>query len=202
VDCDALVALRSKVNAQLAASGATQKLSYLPLIAKATMAALRKYPTLNANFDEAAQELVIKHHYDIGVAVATDDGLIVPVVKNVERKSLMQIAEEVESLARAVREKRARTEDLTGGTFTISSLGQTGGLLATPIINHPEVAILGVHRMRERPVVRNGKIEVGNVMNLSLSFDHRVIDGAVGANFTYQLIKYLQSPELLMLEMA
>ena len=202
VDCDALVALRSKVNAQLAASGATQKLSYLPLIAKATMAALRKYPTLNANFDEAAQELVIKHHYDIGVAVATDDGLIVPVVKNVERKSLMQIAEEVESLARAVREKRARTEDLTGGTFTISSLGQTGGLLATPIINHPEVAILGVHRMRERPVVRNGKIEVGNVMNLSLSFDHRVIDGAVGANFTYELIKYLQSPELLMLEMA
>jgi len=202
VDCTAMVALRTRINAQLKAAGDPSKLSYLPIIAKACAAALRKFPTLNANFDEAAQELVVKGSFNIGVAVATEDGLLVPVIKAVEHKSLRQIGDEVEQLAKAVREKRAKNDDLTGGTFTISSLGQTGGLMATPIINHPEVAILGVHRMRERPVVRDGKIEIGNVMNLSLSFDHRVIDGAIGADFTYALIKYLENPELLLLEMT
>ncbi|MBS2030910.1 MAG: 2-oxo acid dehydrogenase subunit E2 [Deltaproteobacteria bacterium] len=202
VDCTAMVALRARINAQLKAAGDPSKLSFLPIIAKACVAALRKFPTLNANFDEAAQELVVKGSFNIGVAVATEDGLIVPVVKAVEHKSLRQIGDEVEQLAKAVREKRAKNDDLTGGTFTISSLGQTGGLMATPIINHPEVAILGVHRMRERPVVRDGKIEIGQVMNLSLSFDHRVIDGAIGADFTYALIKYLENPELMLLEMT
>jgi pyruvate dehydrogenase E2 component (dihydrolipoamide acetyltransferase) len=202
VDCTGLVDVRARMNAQLQASGEKQKLSYIPFLAKACVAAMRRFPALNANFDEAAQELVIKHTYNLGVAVATDDGLIVPVIKHVEQKSLRAVSLEVEQLAAAVREKRATTEQLTGGTFTISSLGQTGGLLATPIINHPEVAILGVHRMRERPVVRGGKIEIGTTMNLSLSFDHRVIDGSVGAAFTYELIKYLEHPELLLLEMT
>jgi len=202
VDCTALSAMRASLNAQLKASGAGQKLSFLPFIAKAAVAALKKFPTLNANFDEAAQELVVRHTFNLGVAVATDDGLLVPVVKGVEHLSLGAFSAEVERLATAVREKRAKSDELSGGTFTISSLGQTGGLLATPIINHPEVAILGVHRLRERPVVRSGQIEIGQVMNLSLSFDHRVIDGAVGASFTYELIRYLEHPELFLLELV
>jgi pyruvate dehydrogenase E2 component (dihydrolipoamide acetyltransferase) len=202
VDCGALIELRSRINAQLKATGDKNKLSFLPFICKALIAALRKYPTLNANFDEATQELVVKHTYNLGVAVATDDGLIVPVVKAVEQKSLRALSVEVEELAAAARNRRSKPEDLSGGTFTITSLGQTGGLFATPIINHPEVAILGVHKMRERPVVKNGQIVVATQMYVSLSFDHRVIDGAVGAAFTYELIRYLEHPELFFLELA
>jgi pyruvate dehydrogenase E2 component (dihydrolipoamide acetyltransferase) len=202
VDVGPLMALRNRINEQLKASGEGTKLSFLPFIAKALVAALRKYPHLNANFDEATQELVVKHTYNFGVAVATDDGLIVPVLKGVEGRSLRGIATEVEKLADAARQKRSNPNDLSGGTFTITSLGQTGGLFATPIINHPEVAILGVHKMREKPVVKNGKIEVATMMYLSLSFDHRVIDGSVGASFTYELMKYLEHPELLFLELA
>lgn len=202
VDVGALSQLRARINGQLAAAGEKTKLSFLPFICKAVVAALRRYPNLNANFDEAAQELVVRGTYNLGLAVATPDGLMVPVLKNVEQKNLRQIASEVEHLARAAREKTAKAEELTGGTFTITSLGQTGGLFATPIINHPEVAILGVHKMRERPVVKNGKIEIATMMNVSLSFDHRVIDGSVGAEFTYEVIKYLENPELLLLEMT
>jgi pyruvate dehydrogenase E2 component (dihydrolipoamide acetyltransferase) len=202
VDVGPLSQLRAKINAQLKAGGETTKLSFLPFIAKALVAAMRRYPTLNSNFDESTQELVVKSHFNIGVAVATEDGLIVPVIKNVEHKNLKQISLEVEHLAKAAREKRAKTEELTGGTFTITSLGQTGGLFATPIINHPEVAIFGVHRMRERPVVKAGKIEIGQVMNVSLSCDHRVIDGSLAAEFVYEVIRFLENPELLLLEMV
>mgnify|MGYP003348873182 CR=1 FL=1 len=202
MDCTNLIAMRSRINKQLQASGDKTKLSYLPFICKALVAALRKYPTLNANFDEATQELVQKGTFNFGVAVATDDGLIVPVLKHVEQKSVRQVASEVEVLADAARAKRSKPDDLSGGTFTITSLGQTGGLFATPIINHPEVAILGVHKMRERPVVKGGKVEVATMMYLSLSFDHRVIDGAVGASFTYELIRYLENPELLLMELT
>jgi len=166
------------------------------------VAALRRYPTLNANFDEAKQELVVRASYNFGIAVATEDGLTVPVVRDVDRLSIQQLATEIARLGAAAREKRLKLEELSGGTFTITSLGQNGGLLATPIINHPEVAILGVHRMRKRPVVKDDQIVVREMMYLSLSFDHRVIDGAVGANFTYALIRLLEQPELLFLELA
>src|SRR5207244_4374741 len=135
---------------------------------------------------------------------ATPEGLTVPVVKHVDRLTLKGLADEIGRLGTAAREKRLKMEELVGGGFTITSLGQTGGLFATPIINHPEVAIMGVHRMRKRPVVvgDDDRIEVRQMMYLSFSFDHRVIDGAVGADFAYAVIRYLESPANLMLEMA
>jgi pyruvate dehydrogenase E2 component (dihydrolipoamide acetyltransferase) len=202
MDATPLVELRRRLNERLALSGETLKLSYLPFIMKATVAALRKYPMANANMDEATQEIVVRGEYNLGMAVATGEGLTVAVVHHVDQRSLKDLAQEVSRLAAAAREKKLRLEELTGGTFTITSLGESGGLFATPIINHPEVAILGVHRIRKRPIVTGeGQIAVRDMMHLSLSFDHRVIDGAVGADFTYALIRYLEAPEMLFLEM-
>lgn len=203
MDATKLVAVRASINDSLAAAGESIKLSFLPFIFKGLVAAFRRFPTLNANFDEASQELIVRGAYNFGLAAATEEGLTVPVVKNVDQRSLKDLAVEINRLAAAAREKRLKLDELSGGTFTITSLGQKSGLLATPIINHPEVAILGVHRMRKRPVVgKDDKIEVREMMYLSLSFDHRVIDGAVGAEFTYALIRYLEQPELLFLELT
>ncbi len=200
MDASALVAVRRRVNEAAAASGA-ERTSYLPFICKALVAALKRFPTLNANFDEATQELIVRGAYNFGIAAATDEGLIVPVLKDVDRLSLRELASEITRLSAAAREKKLKLEELSGGTFTITSLGEKSGLLATPIINHPEVAILGVHRIRKRPVVIDDQIAIREVMYLSLSFDHRVIDGAVGAEFTYALIGFLEHPELLFLEL-
>ncbi len=202
VDATELVALRARLNAQLAAAGDNTKLNYLPFIIKATVAALKKFPHLNANFDEAAQELVVRGEYNIGMAAATPDGLTVAVVKNADRLTLAELARETSRLGAAARDRKLKMEELTGGTFTISSLGQSGGLFATPIINHPEVGILGVHRLRKRPAVVGDQVVVRDMMNLSLSCDHRVIDGSVAADFTYEIIKYLEKPDLLFLAMA
>ncbi|MDQ3265633.1 MAG: 2-oxo acid dehydrogenase subunit E2 [Myxococcota bacterium] len=201
MDATELVSLRKRLNEQLAASGDTQKLSFLPFFCKAVVAALRKFPHLNANMDETAQELVVRGTYNLGIAAATDEGLTVPVVKGVETLSIRELANEIARLGAAARDRKLKMEELSGGTFTITSLGQTGGLFATPIINHPEVGILGIHKMRKRPVVKDDQIVIREIMNVSLSFDHRVIDGNVGAEFTYELIRYLEHPELLFLEL-
>lgn len=202
MDATELVALRKRMNDGLAAAGQKLKLSFLPFICKATVAALKQFPQLNANMDEARQELVVRGQYNLGLAVATDDGLTVPVLKDVDRLSLRQLSDEVQRLSGAARDRKLTMDDLGGGTFTITSLGQTGGLFATPIINHPEVAILGVHRLRKRPVVIDDQVVIREMMHLSLSFDHRVIDGSVGADFTYALIRQLEHPELLFLELS
>jgi len=123
-------------------------------------------------------------------------------VRHADRLSLLGIAQEISRISEGARNHTLKPQELTGSTFTITSLGKLGGLLATPVLNHPEVGILGVHRMKERPVVRAGQIVIGKVLNLSLSFDHRIIDGHVGAAFAYEVIKYLEAPELLLLEMA
>jgi len=201
MDASALIGVRQRLNEAIVASGRGAKISYLPFICKALVAAMKKFPTLNANFDEAAQELIVRGSYNFGIAAATDEGLTVPVVKDVDRLSLQELATEIARLGTAAREKKLRIDELSGGTFTITSLGEKAGLLATPIINHPEVAILGVHRIRKRPVVINDQIAIREMMYLSLSFDHRNIDGAVGAEFTYALIDLLEHPELLMLEL-
>ncbi len=201
MDATGLVSLRNRLNEALGASGSAGRISYLPFICKALVAALKKFPTLNANFDEATQELIVRGAYNFGIAAATDEGLTVPVIKDVDRLSLQQLADEISRLATAARERKLKVEELSGGTFTITSLGQKSGLFATPIINHPEVAILGVHRMRKRPVVVEDQIAIRQMMYLSLSFDHRVIDGAVGAEFTYALIGFLEHPELFFLEL-
>jgi len=198
-ECDtkALTALRGRLNEKLAARG-DAKLSYLPFIAKALVAAFRKYPDLNSNMDEAKQELVVKKDVNLGIGAATEQGLTVFVVKDVANLSLREIGAEIDRLAKAAREQKLAIHELQGGTFTITSLGKDGGLHATPIIHHPEVAILGVHRIQQLPVVNEGRIEIGERMNLSCSFDHRVIDGHIGAAFLYEVIRGLEAPELLL----
>jgi pyruvate dehydrogenase E2 component (dihydrolipoamide acetyltransferase) len=201
-ECDVteLKAMRSRLARDAENQGV--KLTFLPFIVKATVAALKKHPMLNTALDESTNELVFRKYFHIGIATATDAGLLVPVVKDADRKSILDIARDIDRLALEARAGQARLEDLQGSTFTITSLGTQGGLLATPIINLPEVAILGVHRMKERAVVKNGQIVIGDVMLLSLSFDHRVVDGHVGVAFAYEIIGYLERPDRLMLEMA
>ncbi|MBJ6762504.1 2-oxo acid dehydrogenase subunit E2 [Myxococcaceae bacterium JPH2] len=202
VDATDLVTLRTRLNAQLASSGDGTKLTYLPFIVKATIAALKKFPHLNSNFDESTQELVVRGDFNIGIAVATPDGLTVAVVRHADRLTLGELAKEISRLSNAARDRKLKMEELTGGTFTITSLGQSGGLFATPIINHPEVGIMGVHKLKKRPAVKDDQIVIRDMMNLSLSCDHRVIDGDVAASFVYEVIKYLEKPDLLFLAMS
>ena len=157
---------------------------------------------LSTALDESTNELVFRKYFHIGIATATDAGLMVPVVKDADRKSILDIARDIDRLANDARTGRAKLDDLQGSTFTITSLGAQGGLFATPIINFPEVAILGVHQMKQKPVVRDGQIVIGDVMLLSLSFDHRIVDGHVGAAFAYEVIGYLENPDRLWMEMA
>ncbi len=199
-ECDvtALKALRARLKAPAEAAGV--KLSFLPFIVKATVAALKKHPMLNTALDESTNELVFRKYFHIGIATSTDAGLMVPVVKDADRKSLVDIARDIDRLAADARAGKAKLDDLQGSTFTITSLGSQGGLFATPIINFPEVAILGVHQMKQKPVVRDGQIVIGEVMLLSLSFDHRIVDGHIGAAFAYEIIGFLENPDRLLLE--
>jgi pyruvate dehydrogenase E2 component (dihydrolipoamide acetyltransferase) len=136
------------------------------------------------------------------MAASTDAGLMVPVIKDADRKSLLDVASEIERLGSDAKAGRLKAEDLQGSTFTITSLGAQGGLFATPILNFPEVGILGIHQMKQKPVVKNNQIVIGDVMLLSLSFDHRIVDGHVGAAFAYEIIGYLENPDRLFLEMG
>lgn len=199
VDCTALKELRERLKPKADKAGA--KLTYLPFIAKAVVASLKKHPILNSALDESTNELVYRKYYNLGIATATETGLIVPVVKNADKLSLVGISKEIDRVASAARAGKASLDDLQGSTFTITSLGAQGGLFATPIINFPEVAILGVHQMKQKPVVRDGQIVIGDVMLLSLSFDHRIIDGHIGAAFAYEIINYLQDPDRLVLDL-
>jgi pyruvate dehydrogenase E2 component (dihydrolipoamide acetyltransferase) len=199
-DVSALKALRSRMKPAAEAQGV--KLSFLPFLVKACVAALKKHPILNSALDESTNELVYRKYYNIGIAASTEAGLIVPVVKDCDRKSLLEIARDIERLATDAKNGKSMLEDLSGSTFTITSLGTRGGLFATPIINFPEVAILGVHQIKQKPVVKDGQIAIGEVMLLSLSFDHRIVDGHVGAAFAYEVIGYLENPDRLFLEMA
>jgi pyruvate dehydrogenase E2 component (dihydrolipoamide acetyltransferase) len=186
------VALRERANARAAAKGA--KLSFLPFIVKATAAALVKFPQMNATLDEAAGEIIQRGHRHIGLATATDVGLIVPVVRDADRLSIGEVAAEIERLAELTRAGKAAREELTGSTFTITSLGALGGLMATPIINYPEIAILGVHKISKRPAVRGDSIVIRDLMNLSISVDHRVTDGYDAARFVAEIKAALESP--------
>jgi len=200
IDCTDLVALRERANAKLADQGT--KLSFLPFIVKATANALVKFPQLNATLDDAAGEIIQRGHRHIGLATATDAGLIVPVVRDADRMSITQLAGEIERLAGLTRSGKAAREDLSGSTFTITSLGALGGLLATPIINHPEIAILGVHKIARRPAVRGDSIVIRDLMNLSISVDHRVVDGYDAARFIAEIKATLESPGPLFPEAA
>jgi pyruvate dehydrogenase E2 component (dihydrolipoamide acetyltransferase) len=155
----------------------------------------------NASLDDATNEIVVRKDFHIGFAAATDNGLMVPVIKHADQKSILQIAREMGEIAARTREGKATKDELTGSTFTISNVGSIGGLFATPIINHPEVAILGVNSLKKRPVEHKGEIALRDMMYLGLSFDHRVNDGAEAVQFLNTVIGYLQDPDTLLLEL-
>ncbi len=196
-DLTNLVALRERLAPLAEAEGV--KLTYLPFVIKAVIAALRRHPEFNATVDDEHNEVLLHHTYNIGIAVATDQGLVVPVIHHAERKGLLDLAREIADKAQRAREGRLTLEDVEGGTFSITNIGSIGGLFSFPVINYPQVAILGVHRIQPRPVVHDGEIVIRQMTYLSLSFDHRVTDGAQAAYFTNDLIRFLETPELLML---
>lgn len=174
-------------------------LTYMPFIITALVKALKMHPLLNSTIDDEREELVIKKYYNIGVAVAIDDGLMVPVIKAADQKSLWELAEEISTLARSAQERKIDLADLKGGTFSITNYGVFGGTYGTPIINYPETAILGIGRIMEVPLVVNGTIEPRKVLPLSLTFDHRAYDGAVAARFLRDLVRLLENPEEILL---
>lgn len=199
-ECDvtALVALRDGLRESFDRAGV--KLTYLPFFVKAAVRALKEVPIVNASLDEAAGEIVLHDRYHIGIAVATPGGLIVPVVRDADKKDLVEIAREIERLSADARAGKSRLEDLRGGTFTITSIGGIGGLISTPIINPPEVGIVGIGKIVRRPVFGDaGRVQPADLVYLSFSFDHRVLDGAVGAAFGNALIRHLQRPAALLL---
>ncbi len=200
--CDATELKRVKEAMAASAAAEGVKLTFLPFIVKAVVAALKAHPKLNAALDEAAGEIVLKRRYDLGIASATEGGLLVPVVRGADGRSLLDLAREIERLSADAKAGRARPEDQGHSTFTITSLGALGGLFATPVLNHPEVGILGVHRIRPTPVVRDGQVVVRDVMHLSVTSDHRVVDGHEAAAFCYEVIRYLEDPNLLFMRLV
>ncbi|MCG7338786.1 2-oxo acid dehydrogenase subunit E2 [Staphylococcus sp. ACRSN] len=176
------------------------KLTFLPYVVKALVSALKKYPALNTSFNEEAGEIVHKHYWNIGIAADTDRGLLVPVVKNADRKSIFSISDEINELAVKARDGKLTSDEMKGATCTISNIGSAGGQWFTPVINHPEVAILGIGRIAQKPIVKDGEIVAAPVLSLSLSFDHRQIDGATGQNAMNHIKRLLNNPELLLME--
>ena len=201
-ECDATALMELRQRLKPAAEAQGVKLTFLPFIVKAVVAAIKRRPILNSTLDETTNELVYRKGIHIGIAASTDAGLMVPVVKDADKRFILEVAREIDRVGTDAKAGKSKTQDLQGSTFTITSLGAEGGLFATPIINFPEVGILGVHRIKERPVVKNGQIVIGHVMLLSLSFDHRIVDGHVGAAFAYDIIGMLESPERMFLELV
>ncbi|MGG0815891.1 dihydrolipoamide acetyltransferase family protein [Paenibacillus alvei] len=198
VEVGELVAFRTRLKPMMEKKGT--KVTYLPFIVKALVAACRQFPAMNAMIDEANNEIVYKKYYNIGIATDTDNGLIVPVINDADRRSIWMIADDIKDLASRGREGKLGPNELKGSTITITNIGSAGGMFFTPIINFPEVAILGTGRISEKPVVKNGEIVAAPVMALSLSFDHRLIDGATAQNFMNYIKQLLANPELLVME--
>jgi pyruvate dehydrogenase E2 component (dihydrolipoamide acetyltransferase) len=201
VDVSELIVLRDRMARHVEKQGV--KLSYLPFLVKAVVAGLRAHPRLNATMDDAKWELVLHSTYNIGIATAAPDGLLVPVVHGAQTKSVLQLSREIGELAEKARTGKLTRPEMAGGTFTITSLGALGGVLATPILNYPEVGIMGVHRIQRRPVYRaDGSIGPADLMNLSVSLDHRVLDGIEGAQFLATVKSYLEDPHQMFAEMT
>jgi pyruvate dehydrogenase E2 component (dihydrolipoamide acetyltransferase)/2-oxoisovalerate dehydrogenase E2 component (dihydrolipoyl transacylase) len=197
-DVSALVALRDGLKDVYARAGV--KLTFLAFLVKAVAAVLKEVPLVNASLDEEAGEVVLHDRYHVGVAVATPTGLIVPVVRDADRKDIGGIAREIERLSDEARAGKSKLEDIKGGTFTVTSIGSIGGLISTPIINHPEVGIMGVGKVVRRPVYdEKGDIRPADMLYLSFSFDHRVVDGAIGAVFGNAVLERLRNPAALLL---
>jgi pyruvate dehydrogenase E2 component (dihydrolipoamide acetyltransferase) len=198
VDMTEIVQLREKSKESAEKRGV--KLTYLPFIIKALIPALKQYPYANATLDDESEEIILKKYYNIGIATNTEQGLIVPVVRDADHKSITQLADEIARLSERARAGELTLDEIQGSTFTMTNVGSIGGVFATPIINYPEVAILGVHKITKRPVVRDNQIVIRDMTYLSLSFDHRVLDGALAAEFMNVIKQYLEDPKLLLLE--
>lgn len=198
VDMTEIVQLREKTRETAEKHGV--KLTYLPFIIKALIPALKKYPYVNATLDDEKEQIVLKKYFNIGIATNTDQGLVVPVVKDADHKSITQLAQEIGRLSERARAGQLTLDEIQGSTFTITNVGGIGGVFATPIINYAEVAILGVHKITKRPVVKENQIVIRNMTYLSVSFDHRVLDGAMAAEFMNMIKQYLEDPKLLLLE--
>jgi len=199
-ECDLtdLVRIRGQLKEPFLTRGV--KLTYLPFIVKAVARALKELPIVNSTLDEAANEIVFHDKYHIGIAVAAPNGLIVPVIHDADQKDITAIAKDIERLSGEARTGKAKLEDLKGGTFTVTSVGNIGGLISTPIINAPEVGILGIGKVTRRPVYDDaGNVRPADIVYLSFSFDHRVLDGAIGAAFGNAVIRRLRNPATLLL---
>ncbi|MFH0972143.1 MAG: dihydrolipoamide acetyltransferase family protein [Candidatus Micrarchaeota archaeon] len=194
-DVSLLAKLREELKPMAAEKGV--KITYLPFIVKAVLSALKAHAKFNSSFDEATDEIILKKYLNIGIAVDTPDGLVVPVMHNAEKKDLFEIAAEIARLANEALAGKMKLDDMKGGSFSITNVGSIGGEFFTPIINHPEVAILGIGKISDKVVVDNGKAVIAKKLPLSLSFDHRIIDGAEAARFMNDIIAALENPEIM-----
>jgi pyruvate dehydrogenase E2 component (dihydrolipoamide acetyltransferase) len=199
-EADVTVIKRIREKERTVAAERGVRLTYLAFAIKACTASLARFPRLNASLDESSEEFVLKRYYNIGIAIDTKHGLVVPNIKNADQKSIFQIAAEIIDLVDRAEQRRVDLQELHGGTFTVTNYGAIGGVFATPVINYPEVAILGMGRVRDLAVVREGKIETRLMLPLSLTFDHQLIDGGEAARFLNLIIGYLEDPDLLLLE--
>jgi len=196
VDMSAIVALKQEWAPKLEKQGV--KLTYMPFFIKASVLALKEFPWMNGAVSPEGDAMIVKKYYNVGIAVGRDDkGLIVPNIKDCDRKNLVQIAAEVNDIAARARADRLTLDEIQGGTFSISNAGVFGAINSAPVINVPDVAILGVHKIVERPVVRNGQIAVAPMMNTVIGFDHRVVDGELAVKFLRRVCELLEKPELL-----
>jgi len=177
-------------------------LTFLPFFIKAVQHSLAEHPLLNASVDEAKEEIIVKKYYNIGVAVDTPEGLMVPVIRDAGRKTVLELAGELQELSRKARERKITLEEMKGSTFTITNYGHFGGIFATPVINYPDVAILGTGKISDKPWVKDGQILIRKILPLSLTFDHRVTDGVDASLFLTKIISYLEDPALLFIESA
>lgn len=203
-DFSQIISIREERNTQLKKEGSKTKLTYLPFVIKASIAALRKYPILNSYLDTNTNEVVVRKNYHFGISTQTDQGLMVVVVRDCERKGVVQIADDIKSVVERARNGKASREDLSGSTITITSVGNIGGLHATPVINYPEVAIIGMYEIKKRPVVYEidgeDRIVSAPMAYMNITCDHRIVDGAIAASFMRQLCDYIQNPSRMAFE--
>jgi pyruvate dehydrogenase E2 component (dihydrolipoamide acetyltransferase) len=195
----ALVEMRAQAKSAAEKSGV--KVTFLPFVMKALIATLREFPQMNASIDDESQEIVTKHYYNIGFAADTPSGLLVPNIKDADQKTVLQLASEIQTLAGKARDGKLALEDMKHATITITNIGSVGGIFATPIINHPEVAILGMYKIVDRPVWENGTWKPAKMMNFTITCDHRLVDGAVAANFMKAFLARIENPSQLILDM-
>ena len=194
-----LINLRTELKPQAEKMGV--KITYLPFVMKALIATVREFPKFNGMIDDAAQEIVYKKYFNVGFAADTPNGLLVPVIKNADQKTIYQLSNEIVDLATRARAGKLALDEMKGACFTITNIGSVGGTYATPIINHPEVAIFGMYKIQERPIINDGELDVASFMNFTVTCDHRLIDGAEAARFLSAFISRIESPGRLMMDM-